>query len=282
MHYKSVDVITTIRPRAGAKSVIPDQFVRIIWPSSAKAPSGQTIRTTGLEWLILPRPSGRIVYICQFRSWSSKSLEAKMLQPTEIALHRSSSVAHLYARLDRGSKPSVNSQDLLAFAWFLLVDFSLAIAIDDATGHARSGAKKYQTRSRKKVSGRRFKTRSVGLVEAEAFFCLALCDKKTVCTVLGISSSGWGFERRLVTVEASIYEAHCCFLRVLHQLLVLALLCVAPPPVVLLEQSQHQPHVLNVKTSVPRPLYSRSLQNVCSDRRLGLHHEQHLYLRSVT
>ena len=96
-----------------------------------------------------------------------------VLQPTEIAFRRSSSVAHLYARLDRGSKAAVNSQDLLPFAWFLLVDFSLAIAIDDATGHAWSGAKNYRTRSRKKVSGRRFKTRSVGLVEAETFFCLA-------------------------------------------------------------------------------------------------------------
>ena len=96
---------------------------------------------------------------------------------------------------------------------------------------------------------------------------IILCEKKTVCTVLGISSSGWGFERRLVTVETSIFEAHCCFLSVLHQPLVLALLCVAPPPVVLLEQGRHQPHVLNVKTSIPRPPYSRSLQNVCSDRR---------------
>ena len=44
-----------------------------------------------------------------------------------------------------------------------------------------------------------------------------LCEKKkNVCTVLGIFSSGLGFERRLVTVEASIYEAHCCFLSVLH------------------------------------------------------------------
>ena len=97
-----------------------------------------------------------------------------VLQPTEIAFHRSSSVAHLYVCLDRSSKAWVNSQDLLPFAWFLLVDFSLAIAIDDETGHARSGAKKYRTRSRKKVSGRRFKTRSVGLVEAETFFYLAL------------------------------------------------------------------------------------------------------------
>ena len=111
---------------------------------------------------------------------------------------------------------------------------------------------------------------------------IILCEKKPVCTVLGISSSGWGFERRLVTVEASIYESHCCFLSVLHQLLVLALRCVAPPPVILLEQSRHQPHVPNVKTSIPRPAYSRSLQNVCSDRRWGLHREQHLGLRSVT
>ena len=91
---------------------------------------------------------------CQFRSWSSKSQEAKMmhdvLQPTEKAFRRSSSVTHLYARLDRGSKARVNSQDLHPFAWFLLVDFSLAIAIDDATGHERSGAKKYRTRSGKK------------------------------------------------------------------------------------------------------------------------------------
>ena len=46
---------------------------------------------------------------CQFRSWSSKSQEAKMmhdlLQPTEIALRQSSSFAHLYLCLDRGSKP---------------------------------------------------------------------------------------------------------------------------------------------------------------------------------
>ena len=89
--------------------------------------------------------------ICQFRSWSSKLQEAKimhdLLQLTAIALRRSSSIAHLYARLDRGSKALVNSQDLLPFAWFLLGDFCLAIAIDDATGQARSGAKKYRTRS---------------------------------------------------------------------------------------------------------------------------------------
>ena len=59
---------------------------------------------------------------CQFRSWSSKSQEAKLmhdlLQPTEIVVRRSSGVARLYVRLDRGSKAWVNSQDLLPFAWF--------------------------------------------------------------------------------------------------------------------------------------------------------------------
>ena len=130
-----------------------------------------------IRWAKTNRPKkwGRPTSL--FRSWSSKSQRSEilhdLLQPTKIALRRSSSVAHLHARLDRGSKAWVNSQDLLPFAWFLLVDFSLVIAIDDATGHARSGAKKYRTRSRKKVSGRRFKTRSVGLVEAETFFCLA-------------------------------------------------------------------------------------------------------------
>ena len=93
-----------------------------------------------------------------------------VLQPTEIAFRHSSSVAHLYARLVRGSKAWVNSQDLLPFAWFLLIDFFLAIAIDDATSHVQSSAKKYRTWSQKKLSGRRFKTRSVGLVEAETFF----------------------------------------------------------------------------------------------------------------
>ena len=97
-----------------------------------------------------------------------------LLQPTGIALRQSSSVAHLYTRLNRGSKAWVNSQGLLPFAWFLLADFSLTIEIDDATGHARREAKTYQTRSHKKVSGRRFKTRSVGLVEADIFFSLAL------------------------------------------------------------------------------------------------------------
>ena len=71
--------------------------------------------------------------------------------------------------------------------YFPLLDFYLStswrpltIAIDDATGHARSGGKKYRTRSRKKVSGRRFKTRSVGLVEAETFFCLAQEIKQAI------------------------------------------------------------------------------------------------------
>ena len=106
-----------------------------------------------------------------------------LLQPTEIVVRRSSSVVRLYVRLDRGSKAWVNSQDLLPFASFLLVDFSLAIASDDATGNARSGAKNYQTRSRKKVSSRRFKTRSVGLVEAETFFLFGL--KVSIDTIIG-------------------------------------------------------------------------------------------------
>ena len=133
--------------------------------------------TADYRWARTNRPKKWKRPTCQFRSWSSKSQEAKMmhdvLQPTEIALRRSSRVAHLYARLDRCSKAWVNSQDLLPFAWFLLVDFSLEIAIDDATGHTRSGAKKYRTQSRKKVSGHCFKIRSVWLVEAQTF-CLAL------------------------------------------------------------------------------------------------------------
>ena len=136
---------------------------------------------------------------CEFRSWSSKSQEAKMmhdlLQPTEIALRRSSSVAHLKVRLDRGSKAWVKSQDLLPFVWFLLVDFSLVIAIDNVTGHGRSGAKKYRTPSRKKVSGRRFKTRSVGLVEAETFFCLVLTTTTQETTGLWAEGVLWERER---------------------------------------------------------------------------------------
>ena len=105
-----------------------------------------------ISWARTNRPKKWGRPTCQFRSWSSKSQRSEMmhdlLQPT--ALRRSSSVAHLHARLDRGSKAWVNSQDLLPFAWFLLVDFPLVIAIDDATGHARSSAKKYRTRSKKK------------------------------------------------------------------------------------------------------------------------------------
>ena len=115
-----------------------------------------------------------------------------------------------------------------------------------------------------------------------------ICEKKPSAPFLAFnSSSGWGFERILVlvTVEASIYEAHCCFLSVLHQLLVLALLCVAPPPVVLLEQIRHRPHVSScpecedVHSSV-------TLFAIVAERMqrstVGLHHEQHLCIRSVT
>ena len=100
------------------------------------------------------------------------------MQPTAwIALHQSSTASHISSRTwIAAQKPGrvwVTISFPRPFAWFLPFDFSLAVAINDATGHAWSGAKKYRTRSRKKVSGRRFKTRSVGLVEAETFFCLA-------------------------------------------------------------------------------------------------------------
>ena len=102
--------------------------------------------------------------------------------------------------------------------------------------------------------------------------------RKTVCTVLGISSCGWGFERTLV--EASIYEAHCSFLSVLHQLLVLALLGVAPPPVVLSEQTSTScPECEDVHSSAtPFAIVAERMQRPM----LGLHHEQYLCLRSVT
>ena len=96
-------------------------------------------------------------------------------------------------------KPGSTGQYLLLFAWFLLVDFSLTIVIDDATGHARSGAKKYRRRSRKKVSGRRFKTRSVGLVEAETFFVWPKedCVMHFPCSYrYYILAAWWSFEWR--------------------------------------------------------------------------------------
>ena len=123
-----------------------------------------------------PRPPlcvGRLATYLRATSSSPLSQASSAWAPLDRFRWRCEKI--LYARLDRSSKAWVNSQDLLPFAWFLLVDFSLAIAIDDATGHAQN-AKKFPTRSRKKVSGRRFKTRSVGLVEAETFFCLALCN----------------------------------------------------------------------------------------------------------
>ena len=75
-----------------------------------------------ISWARTNRPKKWRRPTCQFRSWSSKSQEAKMmhdlLQPTEIVLRRLSSAACLYVRLDRGSKAWVNSQDLLPFAIF--------------------------------------------------------------------------------------------------------------------------------------------------------------------
>ena len=102
--------------------------------------------------------------------------------------------------------------------------------------------------------------------------------KNPVCTVLSISSCGWGFERTLV--EASIYEAHCSFLSVLHKLLVLALLDVAPPPVLLSEQTSTScPECEDVHSSAtPFAIVAERMQRPM----LGLHHEQHLCLRSVT
>ena len=109
-----------------------------------------------------------------------------LLQPTKIALRRSSSVAHThtYASLRApGSRlkslGQQSDQDLLPFAWFLLVDFSLVIAIDDATGHARSGAQKYRTRSRRKVSGRQLQN-TVGRVSRSRDLFLFGLIKKNV------------------------------------------------------------------------------------------------------
>ena len=58
-----------------------------------------------------------------------------LLQPAEIVVSRSSSVARLYVRAPGSRLKNLSQrQDLLPFACFLPVDFSLAIAIDDATG----------------------------------------------------------------------------------------------------------------------------------------------------
>ena len=99
-----------------------------------------------------------------------------LLQPTDIALRRSSRVAHLYARLGRATKAWVNSQDLLPFAWFLLVDFPEASRDRDRRRDwpRTERRQKVSDAKSKKSSGWRFKTQSVGLVEAETFFCLAL------------------------------------------------------------------------------------------------------------
>ena len=52
------------------------------------------------------------------------------------------------------------------------------IAIDDATGHARSGAKKYQTRSRKKVSGRQLQNTVGRVSRSRDLFLFGLIKKK--------------------------------------------------------------------------------------------------------
>ena len=52
------------------------------------------------------------------------------------------------------------------------------IAIDDATDHARSGAKKYQTRSRKKVSGRLLQNTVGRVSRSRDLFLFGLIKKK--------------------------------------------------------------------------------------------------------
>ena len=75
-----------------------------------------------------------------------------VLQPTEIAFRRSSTERRTSLRAPGSRLKSLGQQSrspslCLIFTRRLR---SLAIAIDDATGHAWSGAKKYRTRSRKK------------------------------------------------------------------------------------------------------------------------------------
>ena len=91
-----------------------------------------------------------------------------------IAFRRSSSAAHPYVRSPGLRLKWVNSQDLLPFAWFLLVDLSLSRDCDRRRNWPQTERRQNVSDAKsKKVSGRRFKTRSVGLVEAETFFCLA-------------------------------------------------------------------------------------------------------------
>ena len=129
-----------------------------------------------ISWARTNRQKIIIIPLFQFRSWSSKLQEAKMmhnlLQPTDITFRRSRSVAHLYARLDRDSKAWVNSQDLLPFALFLLVDFS----------RDRDGRRNWpRTKRRQKVSDAKSKKsvwsalqNTVGRVSrSRDLFCLA-------------------------------------------------------------------------------------------------------------
>ena len=133
--------------------------------------------TAEQRWARTDRPKKWKRPTCQFQSWSSKSQEAKMmrdvLQPTEIAFRRSSSVAHASLR-EPGSWLKCLGQQSRSPLLDLYSSISLSRLRSMTQLAAWNGAKKYRRRSRKKVSGRRFKTRSVGLVEAETFFCLAL------------------------------------------------------------------------------------------------------------
>ena len=100
-------------------------------------------------------------------------------------------------------KAWINSQDLLPFAWFLLVDFSLVIAIDDATGHARIGAKKYRTRSRKKVPGRRLQNTVGRVSRSRDLFLFGLIKKKGKRAGLPKRIRGGGHNTRIETAVFS-------------------------------------------------------------------------------
>ena len=95
-----------------------------------------------------------------------------LLQPTDIALHGSSSVAHLYAP---GSwLKSLGQQSRSPSVCLIFTRRLLSRDRDRRRNWPRTErSQKVSDANLKKVSGRRFKTRSVGLVEAETFYCLA-------------------------------------------------------------------------------------------------------------
>ena len=120
-----------------------------------------------------------------------------LLQPTEIALHRSSTASHISSRTwitaqkpgSQSRSPSLGPLPDFYHSTSLLRSRSTRQLATHC--HARSGAKEYRTRSRKKVSARPFKTRSVGLVDGETFFCLALCPEHSWNESTTSSPDGW-------------------------------------------------------------------------------------------